>query len=169
MADKPSYIGLLNAIAVGEMAAGTLFDEWAETTTDKRFQKTLRLVAMRESEHGLAFSKRLMELGYDVRHPDHDPGAEQRKIVSSNRSDASKLRALKFHRGPGATDVFDSMFQDKTLDPVTGGLLGRYIAEERDTGWKLKAEYDRINAREQKAKERAATKSKAKPKPKAKS
>ena len=26
------------------------------------------------------------------------------------------------------------MFENKDLDPVTGGLLGRYIAEERDTG-----------------------------------
>lgn len=155
MPAKPSYLGLLNAIAVGETAAGEALGEWAETTTDKRLAKTLRLIALREAEHGLAFAKRIMELGFDVRQPDHDPGAELRKVVQSNRSDASKLRALKFHKGPGTTDVFDSMFSDKTIDPVTGGLLGRYIAEERDTGWKFKAEYDRLHAREQANKQRA--------------
>jgi len=158
MPAKPSYLGLLNAIAVGETAAGEALGEWAETTSDKRLAKTLRLIALREAEHGLAFAKRIMELGFDVRQPDHDPGAELRKVVQSNRSDASKLRALKFHKGPGTTDVFDSMFSDKTIDPVTGGLLGRYIAEERDTGWKFKAEYDRLHAREQAKKQRAAAK-----------
>ena len=158
MPDKPSYLGLLNAIAVAETAAGEAFAEWADQTRDKRFAKTLRLIAMRESEHGLAFAKRIMELGFDVRGPQGDAAADLRKIAASNRSDASKLRAMKFHKGPGATDVFDKMFEDKTIDPVTGGLLGRYIAEERDTGWKLKAEYERLRAKEQAAKERAAAK-----------
>ena len=162
MPDKPSYLGLLNAIAVGETAAGSVFADWAEATTDKRFAKTLRLVAMRESEHGLAFAKRIMELGFEVREPEAEAGDALRTIATSNRSDVSKLKAMNFHRGPGGTDVFDSMFQDKTIDPVTGGLLGRYIAEERDTGWKLKAEYDRLRAKEQAAKERAAARSKAK-------
>ena len=72
MPDKPSYLGLLNAIAVAESAAGEAFTEWAELTKDKRLAKTLRLVAMRESEHGLAFAKRIMELGYDVREPGGD-------------------------------------------------------------------------------------------------
>ena len=161
MPDKPSYLGLLNAIAVAETAAGEAIGEWADLASDKRLAKTLRLVAMREAEHGLAFAKRIMELGYEVRQPDHDAGAELRKIIQSNRSDVAKLRALKFRKGPGQTDVFDSMFSDKTIDPVTGGLLGRYIAEERDTGWKLKAEYDRLHAREQAKKQRAAAKAAA--------
>ena len=155
MPDKPSYIGLLNAIAVGETAAGDAFTEWADATTDKRLEKTLRLVAMRESEHGLAFQKRLMELGYEMRAPETGGESELEKIIRSKRSDLSKMRALKFHRGPGDTDIFDGMFRDKTIDPVTGGLLGRYIAEERDTGWKLKAEADRLAERDRKAKARA--------------
>ncbi len=162
MADKPSYLGMLNAIAVAETSAASVFSEWADTTTDKRFAKTLRLVAMREAEHGLAFAKRVMELGYDVREPESDPSADLRKVARSSRSDASKLRGMKFHRAPGGADIFDSMFADKTIDPVTGGLLGRYIAEERDTGFKLKAEFDRINARETKAKERAAARTSSK-------
>lgn len=155
MPDKPSYIGMLNAIAVGETVAGQAFTEWADTTSDKRLQKTLRLVAMRESEHGLAFQKRLMELGYEMRMPETAGDSEFEKVIRSKRSDVSKLRALKLHKGPGDTDVFDGMFRDKTIDPVTGGLLGRYIAEERDTLWKLKAEADRLTERDRKAKERA--------------
>ena len=36
-------------------------------------------------------------------------------------------------------DVFASFFDDTTIDPVTGALMGRYIAEERDTGRMLRA------------------------------
>ena len=32
------------------------------------------------------------------------------------------------------------------LDPQTGELLGRYIAEERDSGRRLKVEYERVCA-----------------------
>lgn len=162
MADKPSYIGLLNAIAVAESSAASVFDDWAEATNDKRLAKTLRFVAMREGEHGMAFAKRMLELGYEVRESEGDPQAGIRKIAESNRTDLSKLKALKFNRAPGGTDVFDGMFEDKTLDPITGGLLGRYIAEERDTGRMLKAEYDRLAAKDKKAKERAAARAASK-------
>jgi hypothetical protein len=50
------------------------------------------------------------------------------------------------------------MFSDKTIDPVTGGLLGRYIAEERDTGRLLRSECQRLQDKEKKAKERLKTK-----------
>lgn len=169
MPAKPSYIGLLNAIAVAETAAGPAFDAWADATSDKRLEKTLRLVGLREAEHGLAFRKRMAELGYDVREPEMDPGAELNKVATSTRSDVSKLRGLKFNREPSGPDIFERMFADKTIDPVTGGLLGRYIAEERDTGRLLKAEFDRLATREQAAKQRAAAKpAKAAPTPKAK-
>jgi hypothetical protein len=162
MANKPSYIGLLNTISVAESAAASVFDDWADATSDKRLEKTLRLVAMREGEHGIAFAKRMLELGYDVREPDEDAQAGFRKIAESSRTEASKLKAMKLHKGPAETDVFDGMFNDKTIDPVTGGLLGRYIAEERDTGWLLKAEYDRLAVKDARAKERAKAKAAAK-------
>jgi len=41
-------------------------------------------------------------------------------------------------------DPFTSFFNDTSIDPQTGELLGRYIAEERDSGRRLKAEYDRV-------------------------
>jgi len=60
---KPTYLGLLNAVAVGEASAEPFFLAWADTTKDKRLATTLRFVAMREGEHGKAFAKRMLELG----------------------------------------------------------------------------------------------------------
>ena len=142
---KPTYLGLLNALSVAETAAEPLFTTWADSTKDKKLEKTLRFVAMREGEHGVAFAKRMLELGYEVRPPSENPGAAASvAIAGSDKTDLQKFRALKIGKGPGKTDVFDSMFADKNIDPVTGGLLGRYIAEERDSQRLLAAEYDRL-------------------------
>ena len=42
----------------------------------------------------------------------------------------------------GTADVFDSFFENKDFDPVTGGLVGRYVAEERDSGRRFADCYD---------------------------
>lgn len=151
-ASKPSYLGLLNALSVAESAAEPIFTTWADTTKDKKLKKALRMVAMREGEHGIAFAKRMLELGYEVRTPADVGTAEVLKMVASKKTDVQKLRALKFHKAPGGPDVFDAMFSDKNIDPVTGGLLGRYIAEERDTGRLLYGEYQRLQTKEKAAK-----------------
>ncbi|MCX7064078.1 MAG: hypothetical protein NT024_05820 [Proteobacteria bacterium] len=36
------------------------------------------------------------------------------------------------------------IFNDTSIDPVTGALLGRFIAEERDTTRRLQAAYERV-------------------------
>ena len=66
--------------------------------------------------------------------------------MSATRSDRDKLEQLKFAHtnADGQDDVFDSMFRNKTLDPQTGGLLGRYIAEERDSRRLLAGCYDAL-------------------------
>ena len=87
-----------------------------------------------------------------------DPLEELRKIALSNRSELSKIKALKYNKAPVSPDIFDGMFSDKTIDPVTGGLLGRYIAEERDTGRLLRSECQRLQDKEKKAKERLKAK-----------
>lgn len=156
---KPSYLGLLNALAVAETAAEPLFLAWADATKDKDLAKTLRFVAMREGEHGKAFAKRMLELGYEVRAP--EPTSQQDEaiaLVTSDRSDIAKFKALKFNKAPGATDVFDSMFADKTIDPTTGAILGRYIAEERDSGRRLAAEYERLTKTKKSAGKSASAK-----------
>tara|TARA_B110000008_G_scaffold228468_1_gene230564 strand:+ start:1141 stop:1626 length:486 start_codon:yes stop_codon:yes gene_type:complete len=158
MTNTPTYISLLNAISVTETSAGEIFENWADSVTDKKLEKTLRLIEMREKEHGIAFAKRMLELGYEVRPDGSDPLEELRKIASSNRSELSKLKALKYNKAPASPDIFDGMFSDKTIDPVTGGLLGRYIAEERDTGKLLRSECQRLQDKEKKAKERLKAK-----------
>jgi hypothetical protein len=155
---KPSYLGLLNAVAVAETAAEPIFTTWADTTKDKKLAKALRFVGMREGEHGKAFAKRMLELGYEVRQPSTAGASESVAIAGSTKTDLQKFRALKLGNGPAATDVFDGMFADKNIDPVTGGLLGRYIAEERDSARLLAAEHDRLAAKEKLAKERAKAK-----------
>ena len=94
----------------------------------------------------------MLELGYEVRSPVDPEPSESMTIATSKKSDLAKFRALKLHKGPGKTDVFDTMFADKNIDPITGGLLGRYIAEERDSGRLLAAEYQRLLAAKAKAK-----------------
>jgi rubrerythrin len=154
---KPTYLGLLNAIAVGESAAEPFFLAWAETTKDKRLAKALKFVAMREGEHGKAFAKRMLELGYEVRVPDSDAPSKSVEIARSSKTDVQKFKAFKLGKGSPKTDVFDTMFADKTIDPTTGSLLGRYIAEERDSTRRLAVEYDRLAAKEKTAKAKKAT------------
>lgn len=159
---KPTYLGLLNALAVAETAAEPYLLTWADTTKDKKLAKTLRFVAMREGEHGKAFAKRMLELGYEVRTPVSARPAENLELAGSDKSDVQKFQAFELGKAPGATDVFDGMFADKTIDPITGGLLGRYIAEERDSGRRLAAEYDRLVAKEKAKSAKAKAKAKAK-------
>ena len=150
---KPSYLGLLNAISVGETAAEPLFMAWAERTKDPELASALRFVGMREGEHGKAFAKRMLELGYEVREPANGGvDADLMKVASSRRSDLKKFDALGFGQGQRDSDVFDSMFQDKTIDPITGALLGRYIAEERDSVRRLTEQHERLKTEAQSAK-----------------
>ena len=74
MSDKPSYLGLLNAVAIAERRAGEYLGRWAATTSDPNVRATLHTIALREAEHGLAFAKRIDELGFEVQdrdEPDH--------------------------------------------------------------------------------------------------
>jgi rubrerythrin len=137
MSDKPSYLGLLNALAVGEARAGVYYKAWADTTPDPDVRKVLLTVAARESEHGASFTKRINELGFEVREKEDDRLDKAMEIVTSDCSDLEKMEALGVSRLGGESDeadAFDTMFRDHSIDPTTGALLGRYIAEERDTG-----------------------------------
>jgi hypothetical protein len=136
MADKPSYLGLLNAIACAESRAHAYLTVWADATPDPDVRAVLRTVALREGEHGMAFAKRINELGFDVRETDDPRHAELMEIAASDRSDLEKLDAigiLRFATDDDEPDIFDGFFRDHSIDIQTGALLGRYIAEERDT------------------------------------
>jgi rubrerythrin len=136
MAEKPSYLKLLNGISCAETRAFEYLSAWADVTTDADVRAVLHTVAAREGEHGMAFAKRINELGFELQ-PTEDPKfAERMEIARSDRSDLEKaelLGVLEFATAPDTPDVFDSFFRDHTIDVRTGELLGRYIAEERDT------------------------------------
>ncbi len=135
MTAKPSYIGLLNAIAVGEAEAECYLGAWAASTPRDDVRSVLSTIALREGEHAKAFAKRMCELGYDVR-PKGDPLASGRMAIaaSTELSDKEKFERLGLGRSEDGPDVFARMFDDTTIDIQTGALLGRYIAEERDSG-----------------------------------
>lgn len=150
MSDKPSYLGLLNAVAVGESQAHCYLTAWIEKTNDPDVKATLSTVAAREGEHGMTFAKRINELGYTVRTKDDDEGFQKRlAIASSDRTDLEKMEKLGLGRldTGDKPDIFDGVFKDHTIDIRTGELLGRYIAEERDSGRLLKCCYEQLKAR----------------------
>ncbi len=147
--EKPSYLGLLNAIALGEGRAHRYLKAWAERTPDPEVANVIMTVAIREGEHSLAFEKRLCELGYSLRDRP-DPNFEKTlELVTSRKSDLEKFEGLGYGRPSGQNqvdDLFSRIFEDKTIDIQTGELLGRYIAEERDSGRRLQACYQALRS-----------------------
>ena len=147
MSEKPSYLGLLNAISLGESAAHCYLNAWIESTPNPDVKAVLTTVCHREGEHGLAFAKRIDELGYSLIQKDNPKFAEQMEIAGSNRSDLEKFELLGVGRPEGdGPDIFAGMFNDTTIDITTGQLLGRYIAEERDSGRLLRECYNLLKA-----------------------
>ncbi len=148
MSDKPSYLGLLNAIAVAEGEAERYLDRWAATTARDDVRGVIATVALREGEHAKAFEKRICELGYDIR-PKADDPAKMEIAGSTELSDREKFEKLGVGSAPPeGPDVFAGMFADPSIDIQTGGLLGRYIAEERDSGRLLRSCYEQLCAEE---------------------
>ena len=136
MSTKPSYLGLLNAIAVGELGGEALFDAWAATSTDPEVACLLRTVARREGEHARSFAKRIDEV---LDRP--DPTLAGRIEIAScpTISDREKFEQLGFADEPSQPDGFARFLDDSTIDIETGTLMGRYVSEERDTGRRLRA------------------------------
>ena len=140
---KPSYIGLLNTIANAERGGYALFKAWSDSTKDAELKPTLDMVAVREMEHSWAFEKRLTELGFALKAKTSKDLTRQVRYFKSAVSDSDKFSAL----GVGSesskgsqSDETDGLLQilaDKTIDPQTGALMGRFISEERDTGRQL--------------------------------
>jgi hypothetical protein len=149
VSDKPSYLGLLNAVAVAETNAHEYLRAWIDVTPSADVCAVLRTVAAREGEHGMTFAKRINELGYEVRWAKDDADhARKLEIARSDRSDLEKMKALGLHRidTGDRPDVFDNFFHDHSIDIHTGALLGRYIAEERDSGRLLRGCYEQLKA-----------------------
>ena len=140
MTKKPSYIGLLNTIANAERGGYELFKAWSDSTKDKTLKPTLDMVAVREMEHSWAFEKRLTELGFALQEKTNKDLSKQVRFFRSAVSDIDKFAALGVGTKSANTDEIDGLLQilaDKTIDPQTGALMGRFISEERDTGRQL--------------------------------
>jgi rubrerythrin len=153
MSDKPSYLGLLNAVSLAESEAHEYLTAWAAVTPHEGVKATLLAVAAREGEHGMSFAKRINELGFNLRPAPDDPKRAERLAIacSTEVSDYDKMHALGVARiaedaGKSGPDIFDTFFSDHSIDVQTGELLGRYIAEERDSGRRLRACYLAVKA-----------------------
>jgi len=147
--ERPSYLGLLNGIAVAECRAHAYLTAWADTTTDDQLRATLRTVAAREGEHGMSFAKRIDELGFEMQEVDDRAFKEQLAVAGSDLSDLDKAERLGVRAQLEGDPLrfFDDVFKDHSIDIGTGELLGRYIAEEHDTIRRLRACYQALVAR----------------------
>lgn len=143
---KPSYLGLLNAISLAETEAGVYLRAWANATCDEELACTLRLVALRERHHGEAFCRRLCELGYDLRHK-NDPKSSERllKYADPKIADVDKLPPEKELDDPFGE--IERQLAAGVFDPLTCNMLTWYIAEERDSGRRLREAYARVRAK----------------------
>ena len=143
---KPTYLGLLNALSLAESRAHCYLTEWAGVTKDPGVRQVLLTVAAREGEHGMTFAKRINELGYELRTTPDERSAKALEIIHSDCSDLEKMEALgleKLDTGD-EPDFFDGLFKDHSIDIQTGALLGRYIAEERDSARLFRACYEQL-------------------------
>ena len=158
MDSKPTYLGLLNAVAVGELGGEALFSAWAAVTPSEDVRGVLQTVALREAEHARSFAKRIDELGYSVL-PKDDPGLPARIATAKSKklTDLEKFEKLGFTYRREGPDIFSRFFDDVTIDIQTGELLGRYLSEERDTGRRLKACYASLLAADGGTTAKAAT------------
>ncbi len=141
---KPSYIGMLNAISNGERRGHEFLSAWADATSSTEVGNLLRVVAIREAEHAWAFEKRLCELGYSLIEKKDTNFKKTMKLVRSEVSDVEKFEKLKIGQSAGEEepDQLLQLLADKSIDAQTGALLGRFIAEERDSGRLLTQAYE---------------------------
>jgi rubrerythrin len=142
--EKPSYLGLLNAISLGESAAGVALEAWAKATPNEDLACVLRFVAARETSHGEVFCRRLCELGYSLREKADPRAAEQlARLADPNISDLDKIP----RRREEATDPFAEIrrrMAEGDFDPMTVNLMNWYIAEEKDSERRLREAYDAV-------------------------
>ncbi len=149
MSDKPTYLSLLNAIAVNEARSHRYLQAWIEKTDDPEVKAVLQKVSWREGEHGMSFAKRINELGYGLRDKNEFVTEERYAIATSDLSDREKIEKLGLHELDKLLDYFDTVFKDHTIDIETGELLGRYIAEEFDSSKLLRNCWEQLCAREE--------------------
>jgi hypothetical protein len=150
---KPKYLGFLNTISNAESAAGVYLEAWADVTPNPDLACTLRLVAARERSHGDVFCRRIAELGFSLRKKVDPKGAEQlAKLSNPHISDLEKIGDRD--SGDGDGDFFGDVrrrIAEGEFDPMTANLMTWYIAEEIDSGRRLREAYDGVRGMTRKA------------------
>jgi len=146
--EKPSYLGLLNAISLAETEAGHYLTAWANATDDQELASTLRLVAARETSHGELFCRRLCELGYDLRQK-VDPKAAERlaRYANPKISDCEKVGPEREDTGAEPFGEIRKAIADGVYDDMTCNMLQWYINEELDSGRRLNVVYAKVRER----------------------
>jgi ferritin len=146
--EKPSYLGLLNAISLAETEAGHYLTAWANATDDQELAATLRFVAARETSHGELFCRRLSELGYDLRQK-VDPKAAERlaRYANPRISDCEKVGPEREDTGAEPFGDIRKAIADGVYDDMTCNMLQWYINEEIDSGRRLNAVYAKVRER----------------------
>jgi Mn-containing catalase len=144
------YMELLNNIASVERRAGVFLQAWADTTPDPELQACLSMVANRETSHYHIFKRRIEELGYSWTDNQDLDFEERLQVSGSDMSDAEKIHWGKVRqaqrRGPAIRDRYEAALADETVDPLTRSLLRWFADVEADSGARLRAIYDRIEA-----------------------
>ncbi len=145
--DRGRLAGVLNAFAVAGRRGALVLSAWRDTTAEDRLVAVLTLASARHRAHGAAFAKRLSELGQQ---PLETPCAELDRALAMAASAASDLDKfeclLEFSRDVVRVhDPLAHLFDDPAVDPATGALLGRFIAETRDSEQRLRQEYGRLS------------------------
>ncbi len=145
--EKPSYLGLLNAISLAETDAGHYLSAWANATDDEELAATLRLVAARETSHGELFCRRLAELGYELREK-ADPKAAGRlaRYANPKIADCEKVGPERQEGGDLFADIRANIAAG-AYDPMTCNMLQWYINEEDDSGRRLREVYAKVRAK----------------------
>jgi hypothetical protein len=146
-AEKPSYLGLLNAISLAETEAGHYLTAWANATDDAELSDCLRLVAARETSHGDLFCRLICELGYDLK-PKPDPKAAARlaRYANPKISDCEKVGPERAETGDTFADIRAGIAAG-VYDTVTCNMLQWYINEEADSGRRLRDAYAKVRAK----------------------
>jgi hypothetical protein len=145
--EKPAYLGLLNAISLAETEAGHYLSAWANATNDEELASCLRLVAARETSHGDLFCRLIGELGYELRQKP-DPKAAERlaRYANPRISDCEKVGPERTETRDTFADIKKAM-ADGVYDPVTCNMMQWYIAEEEDSGRRLRDVYAKVRAK----------------------
>lgn len=83
------------------------------------------------------------ELGFSLVEDDDPDFDHTMRVATSTITDVEKFEQLGVGQPADESggDLLLQLLADRSIDPLTAGLLGRFIAEERDSGRILQAAY----------------------------